>query len=166
MGYRTNIARYVAKWGIAQLCLCKTKCQGGVSHLFGGVLTSPKIRKIPAPIKIKSALPPPPPRKIQNTPPPPKTRNFMDIGFPAERTHFFQVSITLGQPFPAPELRTRIFYGHEDFSDKKYRAIWGIAVIVSQYRARYGATKPITAHNQTRGPWNSGHTIYKIRNHP
>ena len=42
MGYRTIIARYVAKWGIAQMCLCETKYQGGVSHHFGGVLTSPK----------------------------------------------------------------------------------------------------------------------------
>ena len=41
-GYRTIIARYVAKWGIAQMCLCETKYQGGVSHHFGGVLTSPK----------------------------------------------------------------------------------------------------------------------------
>ena len=59
-------------------------------------------RKIRAPIKIKSALPPPPPKT------PHKRRNFMDIGFPAERRHFFQVSIKLAQPFPAPELRTRI----------------------------------------------------------
>ena len=65
---------------------------------------TPFFRKILAPIKIKSALPPPPPQ----TPPPSKTRNFMDMGFPAERTHFFQVSIKLAQPFPAPELRTRI----------------------------------------------------------
>ena len=35
MGYCTIIARYVAKWGIAQMCLCGTKCQGGVSHHFG-----------------------------------------------------------------------------------------------------------------------------------
>ena len=40
-GYRTMIARYVAKWGIAQMCLCETKCQGGVSvsHHFVGVAT-------------------------------------------------------------------------------------------------------------------------------
>ena len=42
MGYRTIIARYVAKWGIAQMCLCKTKYQGGVSHHLGGVPTSLK----------------------------------------------------------------------------------------------------------------------------
>ena len=59
------------------------------------------LRKIRAPIKIKSALPPP-----QKTPQ--KKGNFTDIVFPAERTHFFQVSIKLAQPFPAPELRTRI----------------------------------------------------------
>ena len=42
MGYRTTIARYVAKWGIAQMCLCETKCQGGGSHRFGGALNSLK----------------------------------------------------------------------------------------------------------------------------
>ena len=40
MGYGTSIARYVAKWGIAQMCLCEPKCQGGVSRRFGGVLAS------------------------------------------------------------------------------------------------------------------------------
>ena len=40
--FRTIIARYVANWGIAQMCLCKIKYQGGVSHHFGGVLTSLK----------------------------------------------------------------------------------------------------------------------------
>ena len=42
MWYRTIIARYVAKWGIAQMRLCKAKYQGGVSHHFGGVLASLK----------------------------------------------------------------------------------------------------------------------------
>ena len=45
----------------------------------------------------------PPPQK-----PPLKRRNFTDMVFPAERTHFFQVSIKLAQPFPAPELQTKI----------------------------------------------------------
>ena len=49
--------------------------------------------------------PPPPKPKI---PTPPKTKNFMDMAFPAERTLFFQASIKLAQPFPAPELRTKI----------------------------------------------------------
>ena len=34
MGYRTIIARYVAKWGIARMCLCATEYQEGVSHHF------------------------------------------------------------------------------------------------------------------------------------
>ena len=42
VGYRTIIARYVAKWGIAEMNLCETKCQGGVSHHSGGVVTSLK----------------------------------------------------------------------------------------------------------------------------
>ena len=41
-GYRTIIARYVAKWGIAQMCLRENKYQRGASHHFGGVLTSLK----------------------------------------------------------------------------------------------------------------------------
>ena len=32
----------VAKWGIAQMCLCEAKYQGGVSHHFGGVMPSLK----------------------------------------------------------------------------------------------------------------------------
>ena len=62
-------------------------------------------QKIPAPIKIKSALPP----QTQNTPPP-KTRNFMDMEVSCRKSAFFQVSIKLAQPFPAPELRTRILW--------------------------------------------------------
>ena len=42
MGYRTIIARYVAKWGIAQMHLCETKYPGGVSHPFRELLTSLK----------------------------------------------------------------------------------------------------------------------------
>ena len=61
--------------------------------------------------------------KIGTSPPQPKipsplkTRNFMDIGFPAERTQNFRAPIKLAQAFPAPELRARI-YGHEDFSEQ------------------------------------------------
>ena len=40
--YHTIMARYIAKWGIAQMCLCETKYQEGLSHLFGVVLTSLK----------------------------------------------------------------------------------------------------------------------------
>ena len=34
LGYYTIIARYVARWGIAQMCLCKTKCQGGYRNIL------------------------------------------------------------------------------------------------------------------------------------
>ena len=35
-GYRTIVARYVAKWGIAQMGLCETKCHGGGIAPFWG----------------------------------------------------------------------------------------------------------------------------------
>ena len=35
MGYRTIIARYVANWGLAQMCLCKIKYQGGYRTILG-----------------------------------------------------------------------------------------------------------------------------------
>ena len=41
LGYRTIIARYVAKWGIAQMCLCETKCQGGGIAPFWGSANLP-----------------------------------------------------------------------------------------------------------------------------
>ena len=40
MRYRKIVVRYVAKWGIAKMCLCEAKYQGRVSHHFGGMLTS------------------------------------------------------------------------------------------------------------------------------
>ena len=42
MGYRTVIARYVAKWGISQMCLCKTKYQGGGIAPFWGTVNLPE----------------------------------------------------------------------------------------------------------------------------
>ena len=36
MGYRTAVARYVAKWGIAQMRLCETKKQRGGIAPFSG----------------------------------------------------------------------------------------------------------------------------------
>ena len=36
LGYRTSIARYVAKWGIALICLCKKKApKGGIAPCWG-----------------------------------------------------------------------------------------------------------------------------------
>ena len=68
-----------------------------------------KVRKIRAPIKIKSALSPPPQK------PPPKKGNFTDMVFPAERTHFFRVFHKIGAPISGPRIAdtnftdTRIF---------------------------------------------------------
>ena len=42
VGYRTIIERYVAKWGIAQMCLCETKYQGGGIAPFWGSANLPE----------------------------------------------------------------------------------------------------------------------------
>ena len=84
------------------------------SAILHDVAVVADVRKILAPIKIKSALPPPPP-KTQNTPPP-KTWNFMDRGFSCRKNAFFQVPIKLAQPFPAPELRTKVLRTRGFFS--------------------------------------------------
>ena len=34
MGYCTIVARYVAKWGIAQMCQCKTTCREGIAPFW------------------------------------------------------------------------------------------------------------------------------------
>ena len=86
-------------------------------------------RKILAPIKIKSALPPNP--KYH----PPLTRNFTDIGFSCRKNAFFQAPMKLAQPFPAPESRHE-FYGREDFSENC--AMWQS---ISQWAAKVVALK-------------------------
>ena len=100
-------------------------------------------RKILAPIKIKSALPPPPPNpKI----PPPKSRNFMDMGFfPAERAHFFQATIKLAQPFSAPELRTKILRTRGFFWKKK-------GTILTVY-LRFLVVSALTSKKLHLDPW-------------
>ena len=62
-------------------------------------------QKNPRAHKNKIGTPPPPKPKI---PPPSKTRNFMDMGFSCRTDAFFQASIKLAHPFPAPELRKKI----------------------------------------------------------
>ena len=61
------------------------------------------IQKNPRAHKNKIGTSPPQP-KI----PPPKTKNFMDMVFSCRKDSFFRASIKMAQPFPAPELRTRI----------------------------------------------------------
>ena len=82
------------------------------THCATVILNLPrsKLQKNPRAHKNKIGTSPPPPPNPKY-PPPPKTRNFMDMVFPAEWTHFFQASIKLAHPFPAPELRTIIFFG-------------------------------------------------------
>ena len=46
----------------------------------------------------------------------------MDMGFFLQKECIFQVPIKLAQP-PAPELRAKNFYGHEDFSEIENIAI-------------------------------------------
>ena len=76
-----------------------------------------KIRKIPAPIKIKSALPPPP--KTQINPPPPKRRNLycMDMGFLLQKERIFPGAHKIGAAISRPRIADKKFYGHEDFSE-------------------------------------------------
>ena len=40
----------------------------------------------------------------------------MDMGFPAERTQFFHVSIKLGAAISGSRIADKNFYGHEDLS--------------------------------------------------
>ena len=42
VGYRTILARYVAKWGIAQMCLCETKYHRGYIAPFWGSANLPE----------------------------------------------------------------------------------------------------------------------------
>ena len=39
-GVSHNYRAICCKWGVAEMCLCETKYQRGVSHHFGGLLTS------------------------------------------------------------------------------------------------------------------------------
>ena len=64
----------------------------------------------------------------------------MDMGFPAERTHFFRASIKLAQPFPAPESRTRIlrtrgfsdsFQNHYTHDIIIFKLFWGLQLQLS-----------------------------------
>ena len=64
-----------------------------------------RVRKIRAPIKIKSALPPPPQTQI----PPPKTRTFMDMGFFLQKERIFPGVHKIGAAISGPKLAGKNF---------------------------------------------------------
>ena len=74
-----------------------------------------KNQKNPRAHKNKIGTSPPPPPNLKYPPPPHKTRNFMDMGFPAERTHFFPGVHKIGAAISVPRIAdtnftdTRIF---------------------------------------------------------
>ena len=74
------------------------------------------VRKIRAPIKIKSALPPPKKPQTPNTPPP-KRRNFVDMVFFCRKNAFFRGAHKIGAAISGPRIADKKFYGHEDFSE-------------------------------------------------
>ena len=71
-------------------------------------------RKIRAPIKIKSALPPP---KKKPKYPPPKTRILWTWVFSCRKNEFFPGVHKIGAPISGPRIADKKFYGHEDFSE-------------------------------------------------
>ena len=126
MRYRTTTAQYVAKWGIAQMCLCETKYQGGVSHHVGATLTA--LKKF---------------RDRKGTP-----KNLCDKDF-AELSGELSDAICLKTPVllgSALELFRRFFGAVRAvlwlwgsfLALEKYRAMWGSAAVVSQYRVIWG----------------------------
>ena len=68
-----------------------------------------RVRKIPAPIKIKLALPNPPPHKKNPKYPDLKRGILWAWGFSCRNNQKSQTPIKLAQPFPVPKLRTKNF---------------------------------------------------------
>ena len=138
VGYRTIIAQYVAKWGIAQMCLCETKCQGGVSHHFPkNLFGSFKTFRVISICKVIFGDPPEIPFKT--------SVKLTSLGLFNLARQFLPCKVK-GQKYNAK----RFFgFGGVLTSLKKYRGIRGIAPIVSQYRAifwkpGYGGVKSLS----------------------
>ena len=72
------------------------------------------IRKIPTPIKIKSALPPPK-KKAHNAPP--ETRKFMDGEDFLRKERIFPGARKIGAATSCPRIADTKFHGHEDPSE-------------------------------------------------
>ena len=77
-----------------------------------GKLT-PKVRKIPAPVKMKS---PPPQKKTQI--PPPKTRNFLDMEVFLQKEGKIPGVHKIGAPISGPRIADKNFTDTRIFSEK------------------------------------------------
>ena len=72
-----------------------------------------RIRKIPAPIKVKSALPPP--KKKPEITPPPLNEEFYGHGVFLQKERIFPGA---HRTISGPGIAGKKFYGHEDFSER------------------------------------------------
>ena len=93
------------------------------------------------------------PRPLPTNPkyPPPQNEEFYEHGgFHAERAHFFQVSIKLAQPFPAPELRTRILWTRGFFwhTEVKFRCGFWKWSKTPEKKSRMPTTLSSQAHHR------------------
>ena len=82
-------------------------------------------RKIPAPMKVRLALPlhPPPPKKLK-IPPSPQTRDFMGMAF-LQKEPKIPVAQKIGAAISGPRIADEKVYGHEAFSDWDHaRPVW------------------------------------------
>ena len=93
-------------------------------------------QKNPRAHKNKIGTSPPPPK------PPPNTRNFMDMGFPAERTHFSRCPYIWRGHF-RPQNCGHEFYGHEDFSDLVRRTQERCGGLEGENPAAFPQARPI-----------------------
>ena len=76
------------------------------------------LRKIPAPIKIKSALPPPCPKTQNPKYPPPKTRNSMGMEvYSCRKNTKIPGAQKIGTTISGPRIAGKEMYGHEAFSE-------------------------------------------------
>ena len=79
-----------------------------------------RVRKIPAPIKIKLALPNPPPQKKNPKYPDLKRGILWAWGFSCRKNQKSQTPIKLAQPFPpsGSKIADKEFYEHGDCSER------------------------------------------------
>ena len=85
---------------------------------FQNIICNNFVRKILAPIQIKSALPPP---KKKPKYPPPKTRNFMDMAFSCRKSAFFKAH-KIGAAISGPRIADKNYMDARIFL--KFRLQW------------------------------------------